>query len=128
MEPIRILVVEDDAIIGLGLKMQLEQLGYVVPGLAVDAADGERKALALRPDLILADIKLQGEVDGIEMVRRIRSRCSVPVIFLTAYDMDGIEARAAAVGNSGFLVKPVDFEELQRRLEALCPAAHADPV
>lgn len=81
----RILVVEDEAIVARDLQRRLQGLGYDVP---VTSATGEHaiaQALEWRPELILMDIRLKGEIDGVEAALRIRRTFDIPVIFLTAY-------------------------------------------
>ena len=82
----RILVVEDEKIIQLDLQYQLEQLGYVVAGVASTGEEAVEKAAQLEPDLVLMDVRLKGAMDGIEAARRIQAAREVPVIYLTAQD------------------------------------------
>lgn len=82
----RILVVEDEKIIQLDLRYQLEQLGYVVAGVASTGEEAIAKAAQLAPDLVLMDVRLKGAMDGIEAATRIRAAREVPVIYLTAQD------------------------------------------
>ncbi len=80
----RILVVEDEKIIQLDLRYQLERLGYVVAGVASSGEEAIAKAAQLEPDLVLMDVRLKGEMDGIAAARRIRAIREIPVIYLTA--------------------------------------------
>jgi CheY-like chemotaxis protein len=82
----RILVVEDEKIIQLDLRCQLEQLGYVVAGVASTGDEAIAKAAQLEPDLVLMDVRLKGAMDGIEAAKRIQAARQVPVIYLTAQD------------------------------------------
>ncbi len=82
----RILVVEDEKIIQLDLRCQLEQLGYVVAGVASTGEEAIAIAAQLEPDLVLMDVRLKGAMDGVEAARKIRAAREVPVIFLTAQD------------------------------------------
>ena len=77
----RILVVEDDRIIARSLRLILEQLGYEVTALASTGQAAIREAEETKPDLILMDIVLDGEMDGIEAARVIRSHLSIPIIY-----------------------------------------------
>src|SRR6516225_7279940 len=90
----RILVVEDEVIVSADLQDQLVRLGYRVAGAAVSGEESIRKASDLKPDLVLMDIILKGEMDGIEAARQIRDKLKVPVIFLTANSNDSILERA----------------------------------
>jgi CheY-like chemotaxis protein len=77
--------VEDERIVARDLQAMLQQLGYSVPAIAVTGADAIAKATALRPDLVLMDIRLQGAIDGIETAATILMQFDVPVIYLTAF-------------------------------------------
>jgi two-component system, response regulator PdtaR len=103
----RILVIEDDPVVSLGIEQLLAEAGYVV--LASCARGEEALSLAERhrPDLILADVKLAGAMDGIEAVATIRAERDVPVIFVTAHTDARTRARMTAVGPAEILAKPV---------------------
>lgn len=108
----RVLVVEDENIVAMDLRASLERLGHQVIAVADNAADAERLALGERPNLILMDVRLRGDADGIEAATRIRRSFDVPVVFLTAYsDPDTIQ-RAQASDPYGYLLKPFDDREL----------------
>ena len=85
MATARILIVEDEIIVGLDIQARLESLGYEILGVEPAAEEAVDKAGEMRPDLVLMDIQLQGEMDGVEAARHIRTRFDIPVIFLTAY-------------------------------------------
>ncbi|MET0285438.1 MAG: response regulator [Polyangiales bacterium] len=113
MRRARILIVEDERVVARDIAHQLRRIGHEVAGstsLAEEAAD-----LATQSDaeLVLMDIRLEGERDGIEAAREIRERCGLPVIFLTAYADDETLERAADTGPFGYLLKPFDDSELR---------------
>ena len=112
-----ILIVEDEAIVALDLKLQLQDLGYDVCGVA---ATGER-ALELiaqtRPDLIMMDVHLQGRMDGIDVAEAVRSAQGIPVIFLTSHSDDETVQRAARAAAYGYLTKPYQLRELRAGIE-----------
>jgi PAS domain S-box-containing protein len=113
----RILIVEDEALIALDLKMRLIQFGYTVLGHVFSAA----KALPLieqdYPDLVLMDIVTQGPLDGIEAAEIIRSRWGIPIIFTTAYaDRERLK-RAKLAYPFGYLLKPYQDRDLQVTIE-----------
>jgi PAS domain S-box-containing protein len=112
-----ILVVEDEGIIALEIAQTLRDLGYVVAGTADDCDGAVALARAERPDLVLMDVMLKGEDDGIEAARRIRAERDVPVVFLTAYSDSETLARAREVAPYGFLVKPFRADELRAALD-----------
>ncbi len=119
----RVLVVEDEAIVALDIRSQLEQLGYVVVGTAATAGQACRLADELQPDLVMMDIHLQGEADGIDAAAEIRRRRPVPVVFLTAYADSDTVARAKGVEPYGYLVKPFNESDLRTTIEI---ALHKD--
>jgi CheY-like chemotaxis protein len=109
----RILIVEDEGLIALHLTELLEREGYTIAGSGF-AGEQVLKEMGTGPlpDLILMDIALAGQLDGIETARQIRARYDLPVIFLTAYgDQSRIDA-ANEVSPYGFLIKPVMDDEL----------------
>jgi CheY-like chemotaxis protein len=81
----RILVVEDEAIVAADLQSKLQRLGYVVCGIAFSGAEAIRKAGETRPDLVLMDVRLQGNMTGLEAASQIRESRRVPVVYITAY-------------------------------------------
>ena len=85
-EKIRILIVEDEAIVAEDLELAVTNIGYEVVGRAVSADAAVDKAVKLKPDLILMDIVLRGEKNGIDASREIKDKVDIPVIFLTAPD------------------------------------------
>jgi two-component system, response regulator PdtaR len=112
-----ILVVEDEAIVLLGLRRMLQRFGYVVCGTAASADEAVQAADALRPDLVLMDIRLHGPRDGISAAHEIRERMDVPVIYVTAHADPATRARALATRPSGFVSKPFAPEALRRAIE-----------
>lgn len=113
----RILVVEDEMIVAMAIKKSLKNLGYDVVGHTTRGEDAILKAGELRPDLILMDIRLKGEMDGIDAAGRIKSLYDIPVIFLTAHsDLDTMQ-RAIKAEPAGYLVKPFNERELHTNIE-----------
>ncbi|NMG31623.1 EAL domain-containing protein [Aromatoleum evansii] len=113
----KILIVEDEGIVALDLQRRLAALGYAVSGRAMNGAAALAAAAAEWPDLVLMDIALQGELDGIETTRRLHAAGDVPVIFLTANSDPATFERAKAVAPHGFLLKPFDERELHSAIE-----------
>lgn len=113
----KILVIEDENITALEIQTKLESWGYDVVGLAGSGEDAIRIANEKGTDLILADIVLRGEMDGIDAVERISHRFDVPIIYLTAHaDGDTFE-RAKLTKPSGYCIKPFDDTELKYGIE-----------
>ncbi len=117
MNDTRILIVEDERIVALDLKSRLESEGYRVEGLAASGEDAVRKAAALEPDLVLMDIRLEGEMDGIDAAGRIHEQFGIPVVFLTAFASDETIERARRTEPYGYLVKPFEDRELHATIK-----------
>jgi diguanylate cyclase (GGDEF)-like protein/PAS domain S-box-containing protein len=112
-----IVVVEDERIFALDLKSRLETLGYSVSAMT---ASGEQAICTVerqQPDLVLMDIHLEGNMDGIEAAQRIQDRFHTPVIFLTAYAEEETLQRARASSNFGYLIKPCTMWDLHATLQ-----------
>ena len=117
MEKKTILIVEDDGVLGLQLQNMLVNLGYNVPD---PVATGEETIVAVaveRPDLILMDIQLAGEMDGVTAAGRICSMADIPIVFLTGFFQDPLLQRAKIAAPYGYLIKPVSLRELTATIE-----------
>ena len=113
----RILLVEDEAIVARDLLQQLTELGYRSAGHATRGEDAIALAGQTRPDLVLMDIQLAGEMDGISAAQEIRERYGLPVVFLTAFAADDTLARAKLTEPFGYILKPFSERELRTVLE-----------
>src|SRR5689334_13608171 len=100
-------VVEDEGITQLQIRKSLTQAGMKVLGSAASGLEGVEVVLKNRPELVVMDIKMPGEIDGLEAVRRILGEYRTCVILLTAYDTFREQARE--LGVTGYIVKPVTF-------------------
>ncbi|MBP1624626.1 MAG: sensory transduction regulatory protein, partial [Acidobacteria bacterium] len=113
----RILVVEDETIVALDLQNSLKILGYEVVGTASNGPDAIAKATKTRPDLVLMDIILQGDMDGVQTAEAIHAQLNVPVIFLTACADEKTLQRAKVTEPFGFMIKPFEDRELHSHIE-----------
>ncbi len=113
----KILVVEDEWVVANQLCSNLKDLGYTVCSTASTGEEAIRQVEADRPDLILMDIVLKGEMDGIEAADLIALRFDIPVIYLTAYINHGYIERAKQTKPLGYLVKPYNQKELYANIE-----------
>jgi len=113
----RILVVEDEFIIARAIENSLEMMGYSVIDVVSSGKRAIEKTESKKPDLILMDIKLQGEMDGIEAACQIRSRFNVPVIFLTAYSDEYLKERANKTDPVGYIIKPFKNQALKSAID-----------
>lgn len=113
----RILVVEDENITALSIKKMLQDLGSVVTALASTGEAALRYAAETQPDLVLMDIKLQGDMDGVATAEQIQARFNLPVIYLTAFADEATLQRAKVTKPYGYLLKPFDERELHNTIE-----------
>jgi PAS domain S-box-containing protein len=109
----RILVVEDERLVALALEQCLKAIGHEVVALATTSQEAVRKAVELEPDLVLMDIRLKGEVDGIEAAVRIHDSFGTPIVYLTAYSDDNTLERARAAQPYGYVLKPFEEKSLK---------------
>lgn len=117
MTPARILIVEDDFVVARDLRNQLQRLGYQIAGSTPRGEDAAELARSSRADLVLADIRLEGRMDGTAAAREIRRHCDIPVVFLTAYADDETLQRASLADPQGYLLKPFDESQLRTAVE-----------
>jgi DNA-binding response OmpR family regulator len=117
MNHARILIVEDEAITAVALRHELINLGYEVEAIADSTQAAVHLAEVLRPDLVLMDITLPGEFDGITAALAIRGSVGAPVVFLTAHSDRATVDRAMLAGPFGYLVKPFAPAELRAAIE-----------
>lgn len=113
----RLLVVEDETIIALDLKGQLQRLGYEVIGLVASGEEALRVAEAQRPDLVLMDLVLRGSLDGAQTADQLRERFRLPVVFITAYSDAATLERIRVTEPYGYILKPFDTRELHSLIE-----------
>ena len=108
MKPARILIVEDERIVAEDTKEILEIAGYEICGIASSGELAVSMAEQHRPHLILMDMTIHGEMDGIETARLIRERIGIPVVFVTAYSNQSVLDRAKEVEPLGYVIKPFE--------------------
>lgn len=110
MAQTNVLVVEDESIVSKDIQHSLKKLGYAVVGAANTGEQAVALALEHLPDIILMDIMLKGEMNGIEAAEAIRKETNIPVIFLTAYADESTLAKAKVTQPYGYIIKP--FKEI----------------
>ncbi|MGB7969646.1 MAG: response regulator [Methanobacterium sp.] len=113
----KIIIVEDEIIIALDLKLRLENLGYEVIYTAFNGEDAIKRTGETNPDLVLMDIQLNGEMDGINVAQQIRSLYNIPFIYLTGSYENSLLERAKQTDPVGFINKPFDESEIQSLIE-----------
>lgn len=112
-----VLIVEDECIISILIEKLVQKLGYNVIGKVENGEDAIDAALRLSPDIILMDIQLGGEMDGIQATEKIKESIRASVIFVTGNSDIGTRDRAMKTNPDAFLIKPVDMITLKRHLE-----------
>lgn len=117
MSEARILVVEDERIVAEDIRRTLQNLGYSVPPIVASGEKAIKEVEKNNPDLVLMDIVLKGEMDGIEVAEQIRSRFDIPVVYLTAYSDDKFIERAKITEPFGYIIKPFKKRELHINIE-----------
>ncbi|PSB35621.1 hybrid sensor histidine kinase/response regulator [filamentous cyanobacterium Phorm 46] len=117
MNPIKILVVEDEVIVAEDIAGRLKKLGYIVTGTVVSGEEALEKVAEERPDLVLMDIVLKGDMDGIITAEKIRAKVDVPIVFLTAYADDKTLRRAKLTNPFGYIIKPFQQHDLRVAIE-----------
>lgn len=117
MEQAGILIVEDEAIVALDIKKRVECLGYAVTGVVSSADAVFQRVIEKRPDLILMDIFIQGELDGVDTAEKIRRIFDIPIVFLTANNDEHNVGRAMSAEPYGFVLKPFDDIHLKLTID-----------
>ncbi|MGY8653034.1 MAG: response regulator [Verrucomicrobiia bacterium] len=113
----RILITEDEGIVAADIEDRLRSLGYQVTATCSSGAEALKKVEETKPDLVMMDIMIQGDMDGIETGAIIRSKFKLPVIYLTAYSDDATFERAKITEPFGYLIKPFEEKELRVNIE-----------
>lgn len=112
-----VVIVEDEGLIAADLRGRLEKVGYSVPAMASSAGAALEVIREKSPDLILMDIRLQGNLDGIQVAEQVRQHFDIPVVYLTAYEDRKTLERASQTQAFGYIKKPVDSACLQGSIE-----------
>ncbi|MBK8969914.1 MAG: EAL domain-containing protein [Hahellaceae bacterium] len=126
MKTARIIIVEDERIIAFNLRQRLIKLGYEVPAIAANGGKALEAIENEHPDLVLMDIHIEGEMDGIDTAAEALKRFQVPVIYLTAYSEDATLARARQTRPYGFLLKPFSERELHATIQMALERAEVE--
>jgi PAS domain S-box-containing protein len=122
MNPISIYIVEDELLISASLKSQLQQFGYEISGSSIRGETcleeiAELSKLGKEPEIVLMDIHLRGEIDGIETARLINDKFNCAIIFLTGQSSKEIYERSFKIKPFGYLLKPIDMEQTKMTIE-----------
>jgi len=109
----KILIVEDDDIIARVEDWRLKNLGYTVCGRATNGSDAIELVANKKPDVVLMDINIKGEIDGIETARMIKKEFNIPVIYVTSHSDGATLVRAKETKPDGFILKPFEDNDLR---------------
>lgn len=115
--PLKVMIVEDDALVALGVQLTVSELGHDVVGIAASELEALALAQADRPQLALMDIRLRGTSDGIQVAQRLWQEMRIRCIFLSAYADDHTMERVAQTRPLGFVQKPYSAQQLKMALE-----------
>lgn len=113
----RVLIVEDETLIAEELRERLSRLGITVIAAVSSGEEGVEIATSERPDLVLMDIRLSGQKDGVQAAREIREQVDIPIVYLTAHSDRRTVERANKTDHDGFILKPFLKKELQSTIE-----------
>ncbi len=116
MKGLKVLIAEDEYLILMGLKSNLENLGCKVVGEATNGKELVKLALEKKPELIIADINLP-VMDGLEALRRISQKVFIPTLIVSGYDDEELIDKAKNLGVLGYLIKPIDESDLKAAIE-----------
>ena len=122
MATARILIVEDEAIVAVDVQKTLQKLVYEVPAIVFSGEEALRKTEELHPDVVLMDIVLRGQMDGIETAREIQERFGIPSIYMTGYSEEFIE-QLNTVKPLFYVIKPVAINELIAAIDSVLKGA-----
>lgn len=117
MNTIKVLVVEDEVIVAQDIAGRLKKLGYIVTATVASGEEAIEKATENRPDIVLMDIVLKGEMDGVAAAQQIRTKINVPTVFLTAYADEKTLERAKITNPFGYIIKPFQQQDLRVAIE-----------
>ncbi|BDZ67863.1 response regulator [Methanobacterium ferruginis] len=117
MSDVSIMLVEDEIIVAADVKLRLESMGYQVLGIVDNGEEAIKTAGEKKPNLVLMDIVLKGEMDGIEAAQKIRELYDIPIIYLTAYSDEKTLERAKVTEPFGYVLKPFEDREIQSAIE-----------
>ncbi len=114
---VKVMIVEDESIVAMELSSYVVELGYVVIGRVTNAVDGFRMMKREEPDIVLMDVRLKGDEDGITLAERIQAYRKTAIVYLTAFADDESLERAIATDPAAYLTKPFNRKELSASLK-----------
>lgn len=118
--PVRVLIVEDDAITALEHSMAIQDFGGETVGIADNARDSVRIARSTRPDVVLMDVQLKGGIDGIDAAHSLRAQFATPIVFVTAHGDFETYTRVRDLGSAIPVLKPASPEQILNAIARVC--------
>lgn len=115
----RVFVIEHDEITILILQKYIKRMGHSIVGTKWDSPSAIKSIKEERPDIVFTDINLPGEMDGIDIIEEVRKFSNVPIVFLTSHTLPHVKKRTEKLGNTEFLIKPFNYDELEQLVQAL---------
>ena len=115
---IKILIAEDEVIVAQWMKIELEDVGYEVLEYVTTGEKAIESALENKPDIILLDVNLSGEIDGIDAAEKITETLNTPIIFMTGYNESSIFERAQKINPVAYLEKPIEIYDVKPIIDA----------
>lgn len=119
--PLKIMIVEDDALVAMGVQLTLSELGHEVVGIAASEMEALAVAQLEQPEMALMDIRLRGANDGVQVAQRLWQELRIRCIFLSAYADEHTMERVAQTRPLGFVQKPYSAQQLKTALEQARP-------
>jgi two-component system cell cycle sensor histidine kinase/response regulator CckA len=126
MKPIQVLVIEDERIVAKDIQSRLKKLGFEVPVVCTSGQEALQKVLESPPHVVLMDIHLKGEQDGVEIAKQLYHNFHIPIIYLTAYGDSETVSRAKIAEPFGYLLKPFQDEEIRLAIEIALYKHHSE--
>ena len=118
MKPVQVMIVEDEALVGIDIQDNLINYGYHVVGISDSGEAAIENARKSKPEVILMDIQLNGKISGIDAAKEIHQNLGIPIIYLTAYSDDKTLTKALEASPSGYLLKPFVPRELHTSIQS----------
>jgi YesN/AraC family two-component response regulator len=113
----KIMIVEDEVLVAMSLRLDLVDFGYDVAELCSTGEMALATVEQVKPDLVLMDISLSGKLTGIETAKRMKDLLDIPIIFLSGYSDQEMQKEALSIDQTGYFLKPFNVEELQKTLQ-----------
>ena len=117
MQKIKLLIVEDEAIVALFLKVQLEKRGYFVCGLVTSGEQAIKLTREEEPDIIIMDVHLAGKIDGLQTAAAIRLFSKANIIVVTGYEDEELRKKVEELKSTAFIIKPVSINDILEIIE-----------